>query len=96
MDLLLAAEIVEQVGLRHAGRLGDLVDGRAAEAVRGEDVERRFEDHLLLLLLDAGAARGGASMVMRRHCGIGRALIWTNLWTSFCRPVERASEAHFR
>ena len=32
---------------------GDLVDSRAAKPVNGEDIERRLEDLLFLLFLDA-------------------------------------------
>ena len=56
MHGLLGAEIIEQIGLRHARHLGDLVDRAAAESMGGEDIQRGFEDQLLLLFLDACAA----------------------------------------
>ena len=67
MHGLLGGEVVEQVGLRDAGGLGDLVEGGAAEAVGGEDLERGGEDRLGLLALDAGGvlARCGAGHVGR-------------------------------
>src|SRR5690606_36808936 len=43
MDGFLAAEIIEQIGPRHVRRLGDLVDGRPAKAIRRKDVKRRFK-----------------------------------------------------
>ena len=80
MHLLLGGEPVEQVGLRQAGGVGDLVEGRAAEAVGREDVERGGEDRLGLLALDAGRARarGGAghgsrSVIGRPSAAVGAA-----------------------
>ncbi|MNY66411.1 hypothetical protein D3C86_2038310 [compost metagenome] len=52
MNLFLFGEIVEQVGLAHARDLGDLVDGGAAKAVDGENLERGFENDVLLFALD--------------------------------------------
>src|SRR6185312_7267485 len=54
VDRLLAREVIEEVGLAHPRRLGDLVDRGAAKAVVGKDLERRIEDAILLFLLDAG------------------------------------------
>jgi hypothetical protein len=45
----LGAEIIEQIGLRHARHFGDLVDGRAAKTADRKHVERRFQDLLFLL-----------------------------------------------
>ncbi len=56
MDVFLGAEIVEEVRLRHAGGLGDLVDGGPAKPVLGEYLQRRLEDDLALLGLDARPA----------------------------------------
>ena len=58
VERLLAAEVVEQVGLGHAGGGGDLVDRRALEAVAREDAEGGFQDLLLVDRLDAGALAG--------------------------------------
>ncbi|MCY1313170.1 hypothetical protein D9M70_636700 [compost metagenome] len=49
----LRAEIIKQIGLRHARHFGDLVDGRAAETIGGEDFKRRFQNALFFLFLDA-------------------------------------------
>src|SRR5690606_36647513 len=60
------AEIVKQIRLRHAGGLGDAVDGRAAKAVLREHLQRRLEDQLAPFVLDAGPAF--------RRCGVHGAL----------------------
>ena len=79
MDLFLAGEIVEQVRLAHPRRLGDLVDRRAAEAVQRKHVERRVEDHVLLLALDA---RLRPVLGRRRHqCGPPRWLASPSIFT---------------
>lgn len=54
----LGAEIIEQVGFRHASHFGDLVDGRATEAACRKHVEGRFQDLLFLLLLDSRPPQG--------------------------------------
>ena len=54
IDRLLGGEIVEEVRLRQSGSLGDTVDGRAAKAVGGENLQRRLQDRRAVLLLDAG------------------------------------------
>src|SRR5690606_5423086 len=72
MHLLLGAEIVEQVGLRHAGRFGDLVDGRAAEPMLRKHVERGFEYGLALLDLYARPPLWGCRLQPLLHS------IWPN------------------
>ena len=74
VDVLLAAEIVEEVRLGHAGARRDLVDGGAAIAPGRKHLQRRVEDLLLVLLLDAGAlpraaGAGGVHLARagRRH-----------------------------
>lgn len=57
---LFGAEIIEQIRLRHARHLGDLIDGRTAKAVCGKHLQRRLENLLLLLLLDSRAPLGSS------------------------------------
>src|SRR5690606_240543 len=77
--------IIEQVGLRHACRLGDLVDRGTAEAVGGKDLQRRLQYEVALLLLDAGAAARGRRVHGRAHpCAPkASALSGPIIWTSF-------------
>ncbi len=76
------------------GQRRDLVDGRAAEAVGREHLERRVEDAFLVFFLDAGAlarlARAGG--VRRAHrCaagGPGKSGNVTVCKLSASRPVQ--------
>ena len=83
VNVFLAAEVIEEVRLRHAGGFGDLIDGRTAKAVGGEDFERGFEDQLALFLLDAGAAGSGAFHRVRHPCKLQRRPSGPIVWTSF-------------
>ena len=59
IDVLLALEVIEQVGLGHAGAFGNLVNGGATETIGGKHFERRIQDNPAVHLLNAGGlARG--------------------------------------
>ena len=58
VDLVLVPEIIEQVGLGHAGGGGDLVDRGAAKPVVGKYVERGIEDAFPLFRLNARSGSG--------------------------------------
>src|SRR5690606_38046538 len=74
VDGVLGAEIVEQVWLRHAGGLRDLVDRRAAEAMRGKHFKGCFENALALFGLEARAARLGRRVQPQNP---GKRPVWT-------------------
>jgi hypothetical protein len=53
VDVVLAAEVIEQVRLGEAAAGGDLVDGAAAVTIGRKHLQRRVQDDLLVLRLDA-------------------------------------------
>jgi hypothetical protein len=65
-DLVLGVVLVVDGGLRHADRVGDHLERGAADAVLGEEVERRFDDARL-------CGRVGRVVERARARGPGRA-----------------------
>ena len=55
IDVLLAAEVIKEVRLRHAGTAGDLVDRRAAKTMDREDFECRHQYGAAIDLLNPRA-----------------------------------------
>ncbi len=64
-----------------ASAIWSIVEPR--KPVRREDLERRFQDQLALLLLDAGASRAAAAAVTR-DAAAGPTSSGPIRWTSFC------------
>ena len=64
MDRFLAVEVIKDVGLGQARRLGDLVQRGTAESVLRKDVQRRVED-------DAAIAQLNAAGLFRYRFGSG-------------------------
>ena len=52
VELRLGAVVIEHVGLRHAGALGDVAEPGGAEAAVGEDFAGGVEDQLQVALAD--------------------------------------------
>ena len=76
---LLGAEIIEQVGFRHAGHFGDLVDGRAAKAPGGKYIEGRLKNLFFLFFLNTCAPLG-------LRCSRNGHLALVSPWNSIVSP----------